>query len=137
MNRINVTEVDKYLEMALLIRGAESGYVRDRWQGPVVGYEGDVCRLDAFTLGLLDELAARIGTRDDWRPLLVYLFQLNENGPGEIARRSYQQMCDLNDVPALARYIVGGRQRIRRALEGDNTDIGRFARLLIEEHDES
>lgn len=135
MNDIDITEIDKSLEIVVLVRAGEAGYMRDRRSGPVFGYAGDLQRLDAFTLGLLDGLAARLGTRHDWLPLLVYLYQLNENGPGEVARRSHWQMCNLKEAHELARYVAGGRHHIRRALADDQPDVGRFARLLTEERD--
>jgi hypothetical protein len=135
MNDGNITEIDKALEIALTIRGSESGYARDHRSGPVFGYAADNRRLDAFTLGLLDALAARISTRHDWLPLLAYLHQLNENGPGEVSRNAYRQMCKLKAVPGLARYVAGGRHHIRRVMAGETPDVGRFARLLSEEND--
>jgi hypothetical protein len=133
MTEIDIDEIDKSLEIAALIRASEAGYARDYRSGAAFGPEGDQRRLDAFTFGLLDALAHRLGSRHDTLRLLTYLHSLMERGPGQGARRFFRQMCALGNVPIMARYVAGGRYHIVRVLAGNPPGIGRFARLLSEE----
>ena len=133
MNDTIIQEIDKSLEIAELIRASESGYARDFRSGSAFGQEADRRRLDAFTLGVLDALAKRIGSRQDWLGILVYQHKLLELGPGERTRSAYREMCELASKIEFARYVGGGRYHALRVLSGIEPDVGRFARLMSEE----
>jgi hypothetical protein len=128
-----IEELDKSVEIAALIRASEAGYARDYRKGVAFGHAADRRRLDAFTLGLLDALAHRIGVRHETIKLLAYVHTLLEHGPGQIARTSFREFMALGTTPVLARYVAGGRHHILRVLSGNPPQVGRFAELLTEE----
>jgi hypothetical protein len=130
---IDVDELDKSLEIAVLIRAREAGYVRDYAPGAAIGREDELRRLDAFTLGLLDALAHRLGARHDTLRLLAYLYALFEHGPGRPARKAFREMFALGSTPKFARYFASGRHHVVKLLQGSTPDAGRFASLLAEE----
>jgi hypothetical protein len=137
MTESEIEELDKSIEIAVLIRASEAGYARDYRKGVAFGHAADRRRLDAFTLGLLDALAHRIGVRHETIRLLAYINTLLEHGPGQIARNSFREFMALATTPVLARYIAGGRHHILRVLSGNQPQVGRFAELLAEELGES
>ena len=130
-------EIDKSLEMTELIRAGEAGYARDCRAGTAFGKERDALRLDAYTLGLLDVFAGRLGRRDDSLRLLTYLHKLVALGPGYEARQQFGKMVSLNRQPALTRYVAGGRIHGLRLLGGKSPEIGLFAELLVDEIESS
>jgi hypothetical protein len=133
MTETELEELDKSLEIAALIRASEAGFARDYRKGVAFGHAADRRRLDAFTLGLLDALAHRIGVRHETVRLMSYIHAILEHGPGQIARNSFREFVSLGTTPALARYLAGGRHHILRVLSGNPPKVGRFAELLTEE----
>jgi hypothetical protein len=132
---IDIDELDKSLEIAVLIRASESGYVRDYLKGAAIARDDELRRLDAFTLGLLDALAHRLGSRHDTLRLLAYLHALLEHGPGRPARKAFREMFALGSTPKFARYFASGRHHVVKVLQGSTPEAGRFAALLAEEFD--
>jgi hypothetical protein len=130
---LDIDELDKSLEIAVLIRSSEAGYVRDYLRGYAIARDDELRRLDAFTLGLLDALAHRLGARHDTLRLLAYLFALLEHGPGRPARKAFREMFALGSAPGFARYFASGRHHVIQVLQGSPPDVGRFASLLSEE----
>ena len=61
--KLDIAELDKLLEVAVLLRSSEEGYARDYRNGTAFGREEDWRRLDAFTYGILDTLARTLGER--------------------------------------------------------------------------
>lgn len=137
MTEAEIEELDKAIEIAMLIRASEAGYARDYRKGVAFGHAADRRRLDAFTLGLLDALAHRIGVRHETVLLLAYVHSLLEHGPGQTARNFFREFLALGKTPVLARYVAGGRHHILRVLSGNPPRAGRFAELLAEELGES
>ena len=129
----DIDEVDQLLEIALLIRSGEIGFARDYRNGHAFGIDGDRYRLDAFTLGLLDALAHRLGDHLNTLNLLIYLWKLMENGPGKTTRQALRETGALGDDRAFSRYVSGGRRHILLTLAGNSPAVGRFAELLAEE----
>lgn len=129
----DVDEIDQSLEIALLIRAGEIGFARDYRTGNAFGSDGDRYRIDAFTLGLLDALAQRLGQHPESLRLLIYLLKLIEHGPGKAARQSLREMYALGDVAGFARYVSGGRRHVLRTLAGRSPAVGQFAELLADE----
>lgn len=133
MDPSKLIEIDKSLEIATLVLAGEAGFARDHKIGHAFGAEGDMRRLDAFTLGMLDALAHRTGERDQALPMLTYLHKLEQHGPGIATRHSFREMLALIEIPKFAAYVAGGRRHIIRVLSGKAGDPGEFARLLTEE----
>jgi hypothetical protein len=79
---IDIDELDRSLEAALLLRASEAGFARDYRSGAAFGQQEDRLRLEAFSLGLLDALAQRMGDRHRSLKLLAYMHALVEHGPG-------------------------------------------------------
>jgi len=129
---VGIEALDKVLEAALLLRESERGYAREYRSGSAFGVEEDACRLDAFTLGMLDVLSRRLGERLDPLPLLVYLKTLLDLGPGETARDGSSKMIGLGRVWELRPYVAGGRRLALAMMAGSVRGPGCFARLLEE-----
>jgi hypothetical protein len=132
-NPIDIDELDRSLEAALLLRASEAGFARDYRSGAAFGREEDQLRLEAFALGMFDALAQRLGDRQQCLHLLAYMSALVEHGPGSRAREAVQRMLDLNYRPQLCRYVAGGRRHAMKVLRGNARETGLFAELLAEE----
>jgi hypothetical protein len=130
---LDIEELDRSLEAALLLRASEAGFARDYRSGAAFGQEEDRLRLEAFSLGLLDALAQRLGDRQQNLRLLAYMNALVEYGPGIKAREAGQRMLDLSYKPQLGRYVAGGRRHALKVLRGNARETGLFAELLVEE----
>lgn len=133
MARIDIDELDKSLEAAVMLRSSEAGYARDYRNGTAFGRVEDERRLDAFSFGLFDALAERTGNRAQTLALLIYFCALLEQGPGINARRSFEAMWTIGTKPKLGRYVVGGRLHVLRMLSGKKAEAGIFAKLLEQE----
>lgn len=130
---INIQELDKALEAVVLLRAGEEGYARDYRTGTAFGSEEDRRRLDAFTMGMLDMLARRLGNDEQVLPLLAYLKMLLDHGPGPLARQALAGMLRLRELPELRCYIAGGRRLVLQLLANKVVRPGLYARLLEEE----
>lgn len=133
MTSFDIDKIDKSLYIVELLRASEAGYARDYRKGTAFGTEGDMRRIDAFTLGMLDSLAHRLGSAANSLKVLVYLHKLLVHGPGQLTRNACQEMIDLGSISLYNRYLAGGRYHALRALTGRSNETGRFARLLSEE----
>ena len=131
--KLDIPEVDKLLEVAVLLRSSEEGYARDYRNGPAFGREEDWLRLDAFTFGVLDALARTLGEHLETLELLAYLKNLLDHGPGNDARTGATKLLALGDVPELRPYVAGGRRLALRMLAGQTVRPGLYAELLEEE----
>jgi len=132
--KLDIAELDKLLEVALLLRSSEEGYARDYRKGPAFGREEDWLRLDAFTFGILDALArTRGGEHPETLALLAYLKNLIEHGPGSEARTGATELVNVGGLPELRRYVAGGRRLALRILAGQTVQPGLFVELLEEE----
>jgi hypothetical protein len=130
---IDLNEVDKLLEVAVLLRSSEEGYARDYRNGPAFGREEDWLRLDAFTFGVLDALARTLGEHTETLALLAYLKNLLDHGPGSDARAGAAKLLSTGALPELRRYVAGGRRLALRMLAGQTVRPGLYAELLEEE----
>jgi hypothetical protein len=132
--KLDIAELDKLLEVALLLRSSEEGYARDYRHGTAFGRDEDWLRLDAFTFGILDTLArTRGGEHPETLELLAYLKNLIEHGPGSEARMGATQLVHVGGLPELRRYVAGGRRLALRILAGQTVQPGLYAELLEEE----
>jgi hypothetical protein len=131
--KFDVAELDKLLEVALLLRSSEEGYARDYRNGTAFGREQDWQRLDAFTFGILDTLARTLSDHAETLVLLAYLKNLIEHGPGNDARSGSAKLLDAGGLPELRRYVAGGRRLALRILAGQTVRPGLYAELLEEE----
>jgi hypothetical protein len=130
---LDVHELDKLLEAALLLRSSEEGYARDYRNGSAFGREEDWRRLDAFTFGVLDTFARTLGEHAETLSLLIYLKTLLDRGTGVDARAGTAKMLTLGSVPELRPYVAGGRRLALRMLAGQVVRPGLYAELLEEE----
>lgn len=130
---LDIHELDKLLEAAVLLRSSEAGYARDYRNGNAFGREEDWLRLDAFTFGVLDTLARTLGEHSVTLSLLVYLKNLLDHGPGAAAREGAAKMLGFGNLPDVRRYVAGGRRLALRMLAGQTVQPGLYAELLEEE----
>jgi hypothetical protein len=130
---LDIGELDKLLEAAVLLRSSEDGYARDYRNGPAFSREEDSIRLDAFTFGVLDALARTLGEHIETLSLLAYLTNLLDHGPGTDARTGAATMLNRGALPELRRYVAGGRRLALRMLAGQTMQPGLYAELLEEE----
>jgi len=130
---LDIRELDKLLEAAMLLRSSEEGYVRDYRNGSAFSREEDGLRLDAFTFGVLDALARTLGEHIETLTLLIYLTNLLDHGPGADARDGAARMSSRGSLPELRRYVAGGRRLALRMLAGQTVQPGLYANLLEEE----
>jgi len=130
---VDIGELDKLLEAAVLLRSSEDGYARDYRNGPAFGREEDSIRLDAFTFGVLDALARTLGEHVETLSLLAYLMNLLDLGPGNPARTGAARLLNRGALPELRRYVAGGRRLALRMLAGQTVQPGLYAELLEEE----
>ncbi len=130
---MDIDEIDRALEVALLIRDSELGHARGCRHGSDFGAAENGRRLDAFILGVLDTLTSLLRRQDDSLHLLVYLKALVEHGPGSDARAATARSIALRGHSELRRYIAGGRSFLMRLLAGERIEPGLFARLLEKE----
>lgn len=137
MSDVEIDDIDRSLEIVALIRASEAGFAREGKVGVALEHDADRSRLDAFTLGLLDAMAQRIGNGRKTLRLLAYLHVALEYGPGEASRRRFHEYLGLESEPRLSRYVAGGRRHVLSVLIGDKPKVGRFVELLSEELDES
>jgi len=131
--RLDIAELDKLLEVALLLRSSEEGYARDYRHGTAFGREEDWQRLDAFTFGILDALARTHGEHAETLELLAYLKGLLDHGPGSEARARATNLLNVGVLPDMRRYVAGGRRLALRILAGQTVQPGLYAELLEEE----
>jgi hypothetical protein len=131
--KLDIPELDKLLEVAVLLRSSEEGYARDYRHGSAFGREEDWLRLDAFTYGVLDALARTLGEHTETLALLAYLKNLLDHGPGNDARVGTTKLLDAGNRPELRRYVAGGRRLALRMLAGQTVSPGLYAELLEEE----
>ena len=132
-DEIDLHEVDKLLEVAVLLRSSEEGFARDYRSGPAFGREEDWLRLDAFTFGVLDALARTLGEHTETLTLLAYLKCVLDHGPGDDARAGAAKLLSAGALPELRRYVAGGRRLALRMLAGQTVRPGLYAELLEEE----
>lgn len=130
---VDLHEIDKLLEAAVLLRSSEEGYARDYRNGSAFGREQDWLRLDAFTFGILDALARTLGDHTDALALLAYLKSLLDHGPGNDGRAGAAKLLGAGALPELRRYVAGGRRLALRMLAGQTVLPGLYAELLEEE----
>lgn len=131
--KLDIAELDKLLEVAVLLRSSEEGYARDYRNGTAFGREEDWLRLDAFTFGIIDALARTLGEHAETLELLAYLKNLVEHGPGNDARARAAKLLEVGGLPELRRYVAGGRRLALRMLAGQTVRPGLYAELLEEE----
>ena len=132
-SKLDIAEIDKLLEVAVLLRSSEEGYARDYRHGTAFGREEDWLRLDAFTFGILDALARTHGEHVETLALLAYLKSLLDHGPGADARAAAAKLAHVGGLPELRRYVAGGRRLALRMLAGQRVQPGHYAELLEEE----
>jgi hypothetical protein len=129
-SKLDIAELDKLLEVAVLLRSSEEGYARDYRHGTAFGREEDWLRLDAFTFGILDALARTHGEHADTLELLAYLKGLLDHGPGGEARARAAKLLNVGALPEMRRYVAGGRRLALRMLAGQVVQPGLYAGLL-------
>jgi hypothetical protein len=129
-SKLDIAELDKLLEVAVLLRSSEEGYARDYRHGTAFGREEDWLRLDAFTFGILDALARTHGEHADTLELLAYLKGVLDHGPGGEARARATKLLNVGALPEMRRYVAGGRRLALRMLAGQVVQPGLYAGLL-------
>jgi hypothetical protein len=131
--KLDIAELDKLLEVAVLLRSSEEGYARDYRNGTAFGREEDWRRLDAFTYGILDTLARTLGEHAETLALLAYSKNLLDHGPGLDTREGAERLLKLGALPELRRYVAGGRRLALRMLAGQPVRPGLYAEILEDE----
>jgi hypothetical protein len=131
--KLDIAELDKLLEVAVLLRSSEEGYARDYRNGTAFGREEDWLRLDAFTFGILDTLARTVGEHAQTLALLAYSKNLLDHGPGSDTREGAERLLKIGALPELRRYVAGGRRLALRMLAGQTVRPGLYAEILEEE----
>jgi hypothetical protein len=131
--KLDIAELDKLLEVAVLLRSSEEGYARDYRNGTAFGREEDWRRLDAFTFGILDALARTLGEHAETLALLAYSKNLLDHGPGSDTRDGAERLLKLGALPELRRYVAGGRRLALRMLAGQPVRPGLYAEILEDE----
>jgi hypothetical protein len=131
--KLDIAELDKLLEVAVLLRSSEEGYARDYRNGTAFGREEDWRRLDAFTFGILDALARTLGEHAETLALLAYSKNLLDHGPGSDTREGAERLLKLGALPELRRYVAGGRRLALRMLAGQPVRPGLYAEILEDE----
>lgn len=131
---LDISKLDKALEVVVLLRAGEAGHARDHRKGWAFSRREDKRRLDAMTVGMLDALAHTLGKRPDIWQLLVYLRVLVDHGPGARARKSWAQCVQIAErAPELRPYVAGGRRLLLRMLVDRSARPGLFSELLEQE----
>ena len=131
--KLDIAELDKLLEVAVLLRSSEEGYARDYRNGAAFGRDEDWMRLDAFTFGILDALARTLGEHAETLALLAYSKNLLDHGPGSDTRDGADRLLQIGALPELRRYVAGGRRLALRMLAGQTVRPGLYAEILEEE----
>lgn len=126
----SISEIDRALQTARMLRLSEGGYARDHFGNLMQGDNASAEKLDAYAAGVLTALVNNDGNDADAIGLLIYVFAVSDVGPGLPALAKASRMLRSESDDQLRAYFALGFRTVCRMVGGAPTSPGEFAKLL-------